>query len=123
LVEDEALLAAETAADLEDAGHVVTATAVSLEEAKQAAADADVDIAVLDVNLGGELSFAAADLLLTRGIPFVFVTGYEPDGLIPRRFSTAPVLRKPSPPGALRRALSEALAPAISQRDHDLRAS
>jgi PAS domain S-box-containing protein len=112
LVEDEALVAADTAARLEAIGHAVTATASSLEDAKVAAVDADIDAAVLDVNLGGELSFPVADLLRKRGLPFVFVTGYQPEGLIPCRFSDAPVVRKPSPAGSLERALAEVISSA-----------
>jgi CheY-like chemotaxis protein len=117
LVEDEALVAADMAVRLEEAGHVVTATAASLQAAELAATEADIDAAVLDVNLGGELSFPVADLLVARGIPFVFVTGYQPDGLIPDRFEVVPVVRKPSPPEVLERALTEALS--ASGRDHD----
>jgi PAS domain S-box-containing protein len=110
LVEDEALIAAETAARLADTGNVVAAMASSLKEAQSAAAQADVDVAVLDVNLNGELSFPVADLLRARGLPFVFITGYQPDGLIPERFSDAPVVRKPSSPGDLERALRAVLS-------------
>lgn len=110
LVEDDALIAAETAERIEDAGHVVAATASNLQEAKAAAADMDVDAVVLDLNLGGALSFPVADILLARGIPFVFVTGYQPEGLIPERFNTAPVVIKPLSPGDLEGALAEALS-------------
>jgi CheY-like chemotaxis protein len=41
-----------------------------------AAREADVDVAVLDVNLGGQQSFPAAEALAERHIPFVFSTGY-----------------------------------------------
>lgn len=34
--------------------------------------EAKIDGAVLDVNPGGEMIFAAADLLTERGVPFVF---------------------------------------------------
>jgi PAS domain S-box-containing protein len=116
LVEDEALVAAETVARLEEAGYDVVETASSLQEAKSAATHAQVDVAVLDLNLAGELSFQAADLLRARSLPFVFVTGYQPEGLIPGRFSAAPVIRKPSPPGALEQALSEVLTAARPAR-------
>ena len=123
LVEDEALVAAETAARLEEAGHVVAATVSSLQEALSAAGDADIDVAVLDVNLGGELSFPVADLLRARGLPFVFVTGYQPEGLIPDRLSAAPVVRKPSTPGDLERALTEVLSSIAHDEDLAMKAS
>jgi PAS domain S-box-containing protein len=123
LVEDEALIQAETAARIEEAGHVVAATASSLQEAKLAAAEANIAAAVLDVNLGGELSFPVADILRARGVPFVFVTGYQPEGLIPERFSTAPVVRKPSSPGDLERALAEVLSATAPAEDPAMKAS
>jgi PAS domain S-box-containing protein len=123
LVEDEALVAAETTARLEQAGYVVAATASSLQEAQSAAAKADFDVAVLDVNLGGELSFPVADLLRARGLPFVFVTGYQPEGLIPARFSAVPVAAKPSPTGGLERALTEVLPSTPLGEDPVMKAS
>ncbi len=106
LVEDEALVAAETAARLAAAGHAVEATAASLRDAVALAGEADVDAAVLDLNLGGTMSFPAALRLRERGIPFVFLTGYQHEGLIPRGFEDVPVLRKPCPPEVLEAAVA-----------------
>lgn len=53
-----------------------------------------VDIAVLDVNLGGTHSFGFARLLQSRRIPCVFVTGYDAD-VVPSDLSGVPVLTKP----------------------------
>ena len=53
------------------------------------------DLAILDVNLGSETSALIADELVRRGIPFAFATGYSDRLLIPERFATAPVIRKP----------------------------
>jgi DNA-binding LytR/AlgR family response regulator len=52
------------------------------------ALDAAVDVALLDVNVGGTRIDPVAHILATRGIPIVFVTGYEAASL------------PPSPPGA-----------------------
>jgi CheY-like chemotaxis protein len=38
-------------------------------------------VAVLDVNLGGERVYPAAERLLAAGVPFVFTTGYGKSGL------------------------------------------
>jgi len=48
------------------------------------------DVAVLDINLGGENAFAVADTLAARRIPFVFVTGYGPE-ILPERFRERPM--------------------------------
>ncbi len=53
-----------------------------------------IDLAVLDVTLNGEKSFPVADALLTRGVPFVFSTGYNNDG-IPNTYKVYPMLQKP----------------------------
>lgn len=53
------------------------------------------DAAVVDINLGDGPSFAAADLLLTAGVPFVFATGYSE--MVPDRFAAIPLLIKPFP--------------------------
>src|ERR1700712_981828 len=50
--------------------------------------------AVVDINLGEGASFAGASALQNKGVPFVFVTGYD-DLVIPAAFSNVPRLRKP----------------------------
>jgi CheY-like chemotaxis protein len=79
VVEDEFMLADEIANELDDAGAVVLGPVGSLAGAitliKTAA---HIDGAILDLNLGGEMTFPAAALLAERGVPFVFTTGYDP---------------------------------------------
>lgn len=53
-----------------------------------------IDLALLDVNLGGERSFPVAELLTERGTPFVFTTGYDESGM-PDQWRSRPSLRKP----------------------------
>jgi hypothetical protein len=36
-----------------------------------------IDLAILDVNLGGAMVYPVADVLLARNIPFVFGSGYD----------------------------------------------
>ena len=94
VVEDEAMVSMMLEDFLEDLGCVVVATASRLEEALQKAAELQIDVAVLDVNLAGKLSYPVAELLRSRGIPFLFATGYGTAGL-PERLRDAPVLSKP----------------------------
>jgi CheY-like chemotaxis protein len=56
--------------------HAVT----TFDDALAAAASAEVDAAVLDVNLHGRKSFPAAEALARRHIPIVFSTGYARQG-------------------------------------------
>lgn len=40
-----------------------------------------IDLGILDINIRGERSFALAELLLQRDIPFIFSTGYDEAGI------------------------------------------
>ena len=52
-------------------------------------------LAVLDVNLHGQMSYPIADSRAARGVPFVFSTGYDKDSLLDG-YRTLPVLQKPT---------------------------
>ena len=54
----------------------------------------EIDAAVLDINLHGETVYPVADALAKRGIPFVFITGYD-QGVIPPEFDDVKRLEKP----------------------------
>lgn len=94
IVEDETIIALLLEQMLENAGFEVVLTARSLPEAIAAAQECDVDAAVLDINLRGQMSYPAAHLLAERGIPFIFVTGYASKD-IPPGLGNVPVLQKP----------------------------
>lgn len=97
LVEDESMVSMLAEDVLTDAGCYVL-LAMRLSEAIELARDAVLDFAVLDVNLGGgETSYAVADLLSARQIPFMFATGYGADGL-EQRFADRPKVQKPYAP-------------------------
>src|SRR5690348_13971716 len=94
LVEDESLLLMLAEATLSSFGALIVATASSLGEALTEAERVAADVAILDINLGGEMSFPAADILAGRGIPIVFVTGYANLDM-PAAFQSVPRLIKP----------------------------
>jgi len=52
------------------------------------------DAAMLDVNLGGVSSYAVADALAARGVPFVFTTGYGAH-FLRDGYRERPILKKP----------------------------
>ena len=75
-LEDEPLINLATAAILEEMGCEVTA-ALQLEEAWEAARSYLPDAAILDVNVGIRTSFELAEWLTARGVPVIFLTGYN----------------------------------------------
>jgi CheY-like chemotaxis protein len=77
-----------------DLGHEVAGLASRLETALAMAREAICDVAMLDVNLAGQVSFPVADALRARGIPYLFATGYGMQGILEAHRS-APVLQKP----------------------------
>jgi PAS domain S-box-containing protein len=94
LVEDEALVAMMMQECLTENGHTVIGPLSRASDALQAAKDGDYDAAILDINLGDGIAYPVADIVSARGIPFVFVTGYDAD-TIDERFSAVPILQKP----------------------------
>lgn len=106
IVEDATLLALELEAGLVEAGAVIVGTAGDVDEAL-ALAEAPLDAAVLDVNLGGRLVTPVAERLAARGIPFVFATGYGERGA-PGGFDV-PIVRKPYNIHQIVRAVAEAV--------------
>ena len=94
LVEDEALVAMMIQEFLTECGHSVIGPISRASEALLAAKESDYDAAILDINLGDGMAYPVADILSARGVPFVFVTGYEAD-TVDDRFSDVPVLQKP----------------------------
>jgi CheY-like chemotaxis protein len=94
VVEDEPLLAMMVEEYLEEIGCIVAGTASRLEDALEKAHTLLIDVAVLDVNLAGQLSYPVAEELGSRHIPFVFATGYGTIGL-PDGLRYARVLSKP----------------------------
>jgi PAS domain S-box-containing protein len=94
IVEDEALVAMVVSESLAALGCSVVGPFSRCADALAAMDLGDVDAAILDVNLGGEMIYPLAEVLATRGVPFIFVTGYGAES-IDRRFTHIPVIQKP----------------------------
>ena len=94
LVEDEALVAMALKDMLTELGFEVVGAFNKVTEALAVVTNQDVNAAVLDVNLGGELIYPVADSLVAKGVPFVFITGYGAEA-IDDRFASYRVLQKP----------------------------
>src|SRR5678815_1317277 len=94
IVEDEALIALSFETAIVDAGHEIFGIAASVAQARKLLAAGTPDAAVLDIRLGRELSYPVAAVLKDRGVPFVFVTGYD-NQTIDVALAPVTVLRKP----------------------------
>jgi CheY-like chemotaxis protein len=94
VVEDNLVAALAIEQALQDLGAACVGPAPSVDQALRLAQE-NLDGALLDLDLRGELSFAVAEALEARGVPVVFTTGYDQDAMFPARFAAHPRLRKP----------------------------
>jgi CheY-like chemotaxis protein len=110
LVEDEMLNIAMLEDILTEAGCESVAAAATIDQAIALIDERPFDAALLDIKLKGEHTYAVADALAVRGVPFVFVTGNSvPD--IERRYRDRPLLRKPFKEEKLIEVLTGLLSP------------
>ena len=114
VIEDEPFIAMGLEQLLPRLGLEVMGVATHLREALAKAETGGFDLAILDVNLGGELSYRVADVLLAKAVPFVFCTAYADVAF--GRYAHVPVLQKPFEKKALARAIEDALARARPSR-------
>ncbi|HMH69323.1 MAG TPA: response regulator [Pinirhizobacter sp.] len=108
IVEDEPMVGMMIEDMLRDRGYAIAGVAPNLPVALELASSLELDVAMLDVNLAGERSFAVADVLRQRHIPFIFATGYGSPGVDPS-FAGVKVLHKPFAGADLDAALHDAL--------------
>lgn len=94
VLEDDYYLASDTANAVRDAGGTVVGPFSNERSALEEIASGRPTAALLDVNLGAGPSYEAARVLVRRGIPFIFLTGYD-DDVIPTEFANVQRLRKP----------------------------
>ncbi len=94
VVEDEAMIAMLVEDMVLDFGSEVVGPVANMNDAINLARSAELDAAILDINVGGSAIFPVADILSERGVPVIFATGYGSKGL-PPRFQNSPTLPKP----------------------------
>ena len=108
LLEDEFLIAIDAERVLEELGAAEVKMTATLEEAEREAASRDFDLALLDVNINGQISLPLAHRLHDRGVPVVLATGYDLlAGEIPPE---AACISKPYSKDALGQAIASVLA-------------
>lgn len=108
IVEDEAIISFLLEDMMDALGAANIAHAATVAEALAALDGHKPHIAILDLNLGGELSYPVAERLESMGVPFVFTTGY---GRVEQRWSSRSIVQKPFDVAAIEGALLKTLAP------------
>jgi len=111
VVEDELMIRMLLQDMLADLGHTLAGEAGRIGEALALAQEGKFDVAILDVNLNGQPISPVVEILIDRGLPFVFATGYGQHG-VPEPYRNTPTLQKPFQADALAQAI-EAAAPRV----------
>lgn len=95
IVEDETLVALNLQMILEDLGHTVIGPVFNLADLEALLENPiGADVAILDVNVGGQEIFPYAERVAEAGASIVFATGYGASG-VEGRWSDCLVIPKP----------------------------
>ncbi len=108
LLEDETMISFLIEEMLQDLGAASVRHAARVDAGMKLLADKAPSLAVLDVNLAGELIFPLAEQLVTRDIPFVFLTGYGRSG-VDDRWADYEVIQKPMTTETLEKTLRKVI--------------
>jgi CheY-like chemotaxis protein len=100
IVEDDLLIALEISQFAEGEGYTVVGPETSVDASIRALTQHKIDLALLDVKLGGELVFPIAEDLDAKGIPYIFLTSYLA-AAIPAQHRHRPLVNKPYSPELL----------------------
>lgn len=114
VVEDEYLQAREAREFLQRAGARVVGPTGRAEEVASILASETLDAAVVDINLGNGLSFEVADSLRDKGVPFMFLTGYDAS-TIPDSLRVIPMAEKPANENHVIAILDELCGPKLTR--------
>lgn len=111
IVEDDYFWADELRRGALSDGAVVLGPTASLPAAMALVdAEAALDGAIVDLSLRGRWSYALADRLIDRRVPFLFVTGFDAC-VVPARYAAVPRFEKPVTVGRVLEALRTLLPP------------
>jgi two-component SAPR family response regulator len=108
VVEDEYATAQWLGVCLREAGAVVVGPMASAEAALGSLGGSGVDLAILDIDLGGRSALPVAAALTKCGVPFVFTTGYSLQSL-PAPYESVPCCQKPVTLEEVERALGRVM--------------
>ena len=110
VVEDDYFIAAEICNTLSRRGATIVGPAADTSQGLALAQSQPIDIAVLDINLHGELAFDLARELRRRGTPSIFATGYD-SSVLPPDLASVIHLEKPVNLTALLHAVQSSRTP------------
>jgi CheY-like chemotaxis protein len=108
IVEDDVLLLMSLQDMVTTFGCTIANSAMAVGPALQMARDPALDLAILDINLCGKLVTPVAEMLASRGVPFIFASGYDAQ-MVPS-VGERPRVSKPYTSNQIRTALLAALA-------------
>jgi CheY-like chemotaxis protein len=113
VVEDESLVAMQLEDMLLDLGCDVVGLAMRVGRAlEMLSAAASVDVAILDVNIGGDKVYPVAEALRARGVPILFATGYGRAGVEPD-WQSYQILQKPYTSQEIAEKIQLSVAPTV----------
>ena len=94
LVEDESMVAMMVEQVLTEFGLCVIGPYGTIDNALRAASEIPLDAAILDINLGGQSVYPVVDLLIAKGVPTAFISGYGIES-VDGRYAHIPLMQKP----------------------------
>lgn len=94
VVEDEFVVLIQLEDMLAELGCDVVGSASRLGDALAMLPERVIDVAVLDINLGGAKVYPVAEILAARNVPILFSTGYGNVG-VSEPWRSRPILQKP----------------------------
>ncbi|MEM7729250.1 MAG: response regulator [Pseudomonadota bacterium] len=95
IVEDNFIIAMDVEELATELGAATVHLASTVSEALELIAAQTITAAILDYNLDEGTSEPVADRLAESGVPFVFATGYSDSSMLPERYRSLTLLKKP----------------------------
>lgn len=108
IVEDDALLGLDLADALRESGFDVLGPLATVDAAMQAIGMSQPDIAILDIDLHGRMSFLVADALATANVPFMWLSASSAS-ILPTNHQLRPFVSKPFDEAKVLRVLGDLL--------------
>lgn len=109
VLEDNLIIAMDAADMLSSLGADAVHTVGRQREALRLLDAHDISFALVDINLGRELSLTVVERCVKEGIPTALATGYGTGGEIIRRYPDIPVIRKPYSTASLQNVVDQLL--------------